>query len=76
MWGLCLAWTGGNDRNTEGLYVSSRGAEVTFTNWHSNEPNRHDAYDDCIVLTYPNGKWADFGCNDKRPYVCEKWLLR
>ncbi|XP_056002804.1 lectin BRA-3-like [Ostrea edulis] len=74
-WESCLAWTGGNDLDTEGLFIWSRGTEMNFTFWLPPEPNSYTVDDDCIVILYPRGSWADFPCISTRPYLCEKASL-
>jgi hypothetical protein len=72
LWDKCMSHTGGSDRETEGHFVWNTGAEMTFTYFLPPEPNSYTAEDDCIIVTYPGGSWADFGCNNELSYVCEK----
>jgi len=54
---------------------TSGGAELTFTNWCSGEPNDH-LNEDCGVLSCWSleqcGCWNDLQCGAYQPYVCEK----
>jgi hypothetical protein len=67
-------WLGGSDFATPNAFVwSGTGQRVSFTDWHSGEPN-HDAGDACIMYRFNDGylKW-----NDDRPYaeyniICEQ----
>jgi hypothetical protein len=49
-----------NDAATEGTFIWSSGAAVTYTNWASGEPNNSGGNEDYTqVLT--NGQWNDIG---------------
>lgn len=72
-WFQCVFWIGGNDLDNEGSFVwNSDNTALDFDNWSPVEPNSYTDYDDCIVVIYPWGAWADFGCTAKVPFLCKK----
>lgn len=74
-WTRCIIFIGGNDRDNEGSFVwSSDNRTLDFYNWSPVEPNSYTVNDDCIVILYPGGEWADFGCTPTRPFLCKKPL--
>ena len=75
-WTACVLYIGGNDLSVEGSFVwSSDGRPLNYTNWSPVEPNSYTANDDCIVMIYPGGRWADFGCLLEKQFLCKKSLL-
>ena len=74
-WTSCVLYIGGNDLSVEGNFVwSSDGRPLSYTNWSPVEPNSNTADDDCIVMIYSGGRWADFGCLAERQFLCKKPL--
>jgi hypothetical protein len=64
-------WIGFNDVATEGDFVWEDGSTVTYTNWHTDEPNNLNN-EDCVELNYwVNSSWNDKDCGELRSYVCE-----
>lgn len=57
------AWIGLSDRETEGEWVWSSGAAITFTNWHAGQPDNSTASDRVngqdYAYTGPLGTWDD-----------------
>ena len=67
----CTAWTGGNDRSTEGGYLwDHSNTLINFTNWLPEEPNGRDS-ENCIQLE-KDGSWNDRTCDKPLSYICEK----
>lgn len=72
----CTAWTGGNDIDTEGLFVwDLSNTAINFSNWSPGNPSI-DFPDqaptrDCVDL-YRDGKWNDRRCSYLNPFICEK----
>ena len=60
-----LLWIGLNDVATEGRFVWSSGAPVTFTNWAPGEPNNTLGGEDFVTMYQPGhaqaGRWNDWG---------------
>ena len=60
-----LLWIGLNDVATEGRFVWSSGAAVTFTNWAPGEPNNALTGEDFVTMYQPGhaqaGRWNDWG---------------
>jgi hypothetical protein len=80
---LTSAWTGGNDRATEGQWRwassnvqfwqgSANGSAVggAYKNWKTFEPN-NTLDQDCQRIDVLDGRWADENCNGLLNYVCE-----
>ena len=62
----------GTDVTIEGSFVSSvTGANLSYTNWDSGEPNDAGAGEDCIDMRGYFGVWNDFPCTAALPTVCE-----
>lgn len=69
----CVVWLGGSDILAEGSFVwSSNNRALNFNHWGPYDPNAYTAEDDCVVLMYPGGDWADFECFMERQFICEK----
>ena len=74
------AFVGATDAVTEGTFLWSSGAALTFTNWRAGEPNNGDGgfEEDCLVVEGAlGGTWDDRPCAPPPlgagayPYVCE-----
>ena len=53
-------WMGLTDKDVEGSFQWANGEEITYTNWHPNEPNDAAGNQDYGVLNfYSNGQWDD-----------------
>lgn len=72
-WTRCVLFIGGNDRDNEGSFVwSSDNRTLDFYNWSPVEHNSYTVNDNCIVIIYSGGKWADFNCIAKVPFLCKR----
>jgi cysteine-rich repeat protein len=67
--GLGTPWIGFDDQASEGNFVWTSGAAVTYTGWNSGEPNDSGG-EDCTE-TSSSGGWNDLPCTLARSYVCE-----
>lgn len=71
-------WIGLNDRSQEGVMVwESDGTKLgrdDYTNWMEEEPNNQEGHENCVVIfkRKPVGKWADFDCNRKFSFICQR----
>jgi hypothetical protein len=65
-------WMGFNDQASEGSWVWESGAAVTYTNWHSGEPNDVGG-EDCgqVNRFHPTTTWNDETCAQSLYYICE-----
>lgn len=68
--GTTEPWFGVTDQQTEGQYVTGRGAPATFLPWDDGEPNNSPTPGDCI-RGKPNATYGDDRCATLRPAVCE-----
>lgn len=67
----CAAWTGGNDRSTEGRYLwDHSNTLISFTNWYPEEPNDRDSENTIHLMR--DGRWNDIGCDTPLYYICEQ----
>lgn len=55
----------------EGEFRWDDGTLITYTNWHTKEPNNFHGREDCVELDYTYGWWNDVACSAKRGYVCK-----
>ncbi len=65
-------WMGFNDISSEGSWVWEDGSAVSYTNWHSGEPNDSGG-EDCgqINRFHPDVTWNDEPCSSSFYYICE-----
>ena len=63
------------NKASEGNWTWTNGNRVTNDFWASGQPDNHNGIENCAVansLQYPlPGKWNDFNCASKRPFICE-----
>ena len=65
-------WMGLNDRASEGTWVWSDGTPLSYTNWHSGEPNDGGGNEDCGQLNrFTDETWNDEPCTSAFAYICE-----
>uniref|UniRef100_A0A674IUI9 C-type lectin domain-containing protein n=1 Tax=Terrapene triunguis TaxID=2587831 RepID=A0A674IUI9_9SAUR len=64
------AYIGINDIQTEGSFKYLNGEAIGYSNWAPGEPNNVGGIEDCVEV-YPDGRWNDKSCNDKRLIICE-----
>ncbi|BFZ08891.1 hypothetical protein BsWGS_11930 [Bradybaena similaris] len=66
-------WLGGYDIFHEGVWEWSSGRNdfISFTNWHSGEPNNNNNDEDCLNMYEPlNYNWNDESCDNKCNFIC------
>lgn len=66
-------WTGGNDIVKEGQWVWVDGSPMSYTSWHSGEPNDAGGNEDCMQL-FRYGldyTWNDEPCSSPFRFICE-----
>ncbi|XP_076135737.1 mannose-binding protein C-like [Alosa pseudoharengus] len=61
---------GATDRNHEGQFSDLNDKPLTFTKWHSGEPNNFNGNEDC-VFTSASGTWLDVNCDTDHLIICE-----
>ena len=67
-------WIGLNDHDSEGTFVWEDGTTVSYTNWHSGEPNDYGSGEDCGQLNFwGDGTWNDQSCSETLYFICESW---
>ncbi|XP_036438821.1 C-type lectin domain family 4 member M-like [Colossoma macropomum] len=66
------AWIGLTDSETEGVWKWVDGSALTTKFWASGDPNSHLGDEDCVVTAM---KWADFPCNHRFVWICEKSMF-
>ena len=67
--GLTSSWLDGNNNNAHGIWLDSKGNNITYFNWEQGQPNG------ASVLHYrPNtgGKWNDHYNTYVENIVCQK----
>ncbi|XP_017537371.1 CD209 antigen-like protein E [Pygocentrus nattereri] len=71
------SWIGLTDNETEGVWKWVDGSALTTEFWRSGEPNGN-RNEDCVITGYasdPVYSWADFSCNNKFVWTCEKRIF-
>ncbi|MCD8107933.1 MAG: tetratricopeptide repeat protein [Oscillospiraceae bacterium] len=76
--GYNSAYIGLTDEEEEGTWVWTNGESVTYTNWHSNEPNSENTREDYAMFyyKYTDGTWNDGDFNGStvnggKIFICE-----
>ena len=72
--GWYYAWIGLNDRAAEGKFVWASGQENSYTNWLGGQPDGGRS-ENCVYMWYDGGVWFDYECNDRNPFICERWTI-
>merc|ERR1712154_570883 len=66
-------WLGAHDLVFEGRwYWATSGNRVGFTYWGPGQPNTGGRHENCMVFEYKSGRWHDYPCDFKFPFVCQK----
>ncbi|EPY84601.1 pulmonary surfactant-associated protein D-like isoform 1 [Camelus ferus] len=58
------------DSKTEGKFTYPTGEPLVYSNWAPGEPNNNGGAENCVEI-FPNGKWNDKACGERRLVVCE-----
>ncbi len=69
--GLPIWWIGLNDHAEEGRFTWASGASA-YNNFLPGEPNDALTGEDCTQDGWGAGRWNDFDCTDKKPFICEQ----
>lgn len=77
--GFKNSYFGYTDEMSEGFWVWINGEQLSYTNWHSNEPNSENEHEDYAMFyyKYTDGTWNDGDAgyngtvNDSNIYICE-----
>uniref|UniRef100_A0A672K364 CD209 antigen-like protein C n=1 Tax=Sinocyclocheilus grahami TaxID=75366 RepID=A0A672K364_SINGR len=73
--GVAKVWIGLTDIEVEGRWKWVDGSTLTSRFWASGQPNNYKGKEeDCALIHSPG--WADFPCNDKHKWICEKSVLK
>ncbi|XP_074855559.1 pulmonary surfactant-associated protein D-like [Carettochelys insculpta] len=64
------AFTGIDDIQVEGTFRHLSGEAIAYSNWAAGEPNNAGGSEDCVEI-YPDGRWNDKSCNEKRLIICQ-----
>ena len=75
-------WTGGNDIETEGVYMHAAGGQMEWihSKWLCSEDSDHpmggDAFMFAIFNNNPriNSAWCDADPGEERRFICEAWI--
>ena len=73
------AWTGANDKATEGTFVWSNGEPFGYAEWEPGDPNNGGGIEgpdgqDCVELELgagDSGLFSDDSCPNLQAYLCE-----
>jgi hypothetical protein len=67
-------WTGGNDRDVEGVWTWITAETWSYTKWGGGQPdNGSSNSEDCGELRGDeSGRWNDTECGNGRSHVCER----
>ena len=65
-------WIGLTDKCHESKWSSVFGKQSTYQKWLPDEPNDMGNGEDCVHVTSTDRGWNDLGCEEKRPFVCQK----
>ncbi|KAK3519622.1 hypothetical protein QTP86_019617 [Hemibagrus guttatus] len=72
------AWIGLNDRGTEGVWKWVDDTPLTTGYWGHGEPNSRAGNEDCALTgdtSDPVWNWADYPCDHKFIWICEKTIV-
>ncbi len=72
--GYSNAYFGLSNEESEGTWIWENGEEVTYTNWHSGEPNTDSSSENYAMFyyQYSDGTWNDGSFKEfEKPFICE-----
>ncbi|KAL7855939.1 hypothetical protein AOLI_G00195430 [Acnodon oligacanthus] len=72
-------WIGLSDQDTERVWKWVDGSALTTRFWARNEPNSKAADEDCVLTGHTSDafqNWADYPCNRRFAWICEKSIFR
>uniref|UniRef100_A0A8W8K3F6 Fibropellin-1 n=1 Tax=Magallana gigas TaxID=29159 RepID=A0A8W8K3F6_MAGGI len=65
-------WIGLNDRTNEGAFVwVENSAAISYSNWHTNQPDDAGDGEDCVHLIPSTHKWNDINCAANFSFICQ-----
>ena len=65
-------WLGLHDQDMEGDFLwQTDGAELSYTDWHVNQPNDYGGRQDCVGLYKTAQAWGDAECSLTYEYLCQ-----
>ncbi|MCB2228565.1 MAG: C-type lectin domain-containing protein [Desulfarculaceae bacterium] len=65
-------WIGFTDQGSEGRWRWVNNQKITYTNWHSGEPNNAHGSENCAEVGYHSKyTWNDTSCGEKNGFVVE-----
>jgi hypothetical protein len=65
-------WFGITDHGHENQWKFVDGEALTWTNWHSGQPDNWENNEDCAELfSTGNGQWNDVNCEDNNAFFCQ-----
>lgn len=59
---------------SEGRWLWSNAAPVSFSAWNAGEPNNAGGSENCGEWLFPGGRWNDLDCGLTEPFLCEAKL--
>ena len=63
-------WIGANDIEDEGKWVFSDGSVVNIDSFKDGYGYKYNTRFNCVKFDIADGKWKDFVCRNKNPFVC------
>jgi len=70
--GITYLWIGLNDIRKEKDWEWMSGESSAYRNWRPGTPRGRRGLN-CVFVSYGyDGRWVDYRCNDRNPFVCER----